>query len=400
MNDFERLAEKEKEYVLQTYTRYPLALKRGKGAFVWDLDNKKYLDFLAGIAVNALGYGHPAVTKEIQKALKHLVHTSNYFYTRPQADYAEKLSNLTNKGKVFFSNSGAEANECALKLARAYGSRPGVMRTKIVTLENSFHGRTLATVFATGQTKYQEGFGPPAGDYAYLEINHISQIPRLVKEDVAAVIVELVQGEGGVNVLKQDFVKALWDVCKKKDILFMADEIQTGFGRTGKLFAFEHYALLPDVITLAKPAAGGLPMGLTVIKKDYAGLLKPGMHASTFGGGYLVCSAALKVLEIISDEKFLARVRSTGDYFLARLNALKEKYDFIAEVRGMGLMLGLELKFSAREFVNKALQEGLIINCVQENVLRFVPPLIITEKEAEKAAGILDLLFSRKKAGR
>lgn len=399
MNNFSQLVEKEKEFVLQTYTRYPLALKKGKGAYVWDGENKKYLDFLSGIAVNSLGYGHPVLIKEIQKALKKLVHTSNYFYSEPQILYAEKLSALTNKGKVFFSNSGAEANECALKLARIFGNQMSVKRTKIVTLENSFHGRTLATIFATGQTKYQEGLGPPAGDYSYLEINHISQIPRLVKEDVAALVIELIQGEGGVNVLKQDFVKALWEVCKKKDILFIVDEVQTGFGRTGKLFAFEHYSVLPDIITLAKPAAGGLPMGLTVVKKEYAGLLKPGMHASTFGGGTLVCSAALKVLELISSEKFLARIRSTGDFFYNRLNMLKEKYDFIAEVRGLGLMLGMELTHSAREYVKAALQEGLIINCVQENVLRFVPPLIITEKEAEEAVRILDLLFSRKKRG-
>ncbi len=391
---YEELLQKEKQVVLQTYTRYPMALKKGKGLYVWDVHNKKYLDFLSGIAVNNLGHYNKDIYHIIKKAAKELIHTSNYFYQQPQIELAEKLSHLTNKGKVFFSNSGAEANECALKLARVYGNQFFPKKQVMVTLKESFHGRTLATIFATGQEKYQKGFEPAAGKYRYLTPNKIEEIYSILSQDVSTVLIELIQGEGGLNQLDYEFVQTLNKVCQEKKILLMVDEVQTGFGRTGKLFAFEHYGIIPDVITLAKPIAAGLPMGLTIIKNEYADLLQPGMHASTFGGGYLVCSVANKVLDIINQARFLEHIKEVGDYFKGKLVDLKTKYNFIEKVKGLGLMLGLGLKFPCKEIVVKALHEGLIINCVHEDVLRFVPPLIVEKKHVNQVFGILDKIFS------
>lgn len=390
---YAELLQKEKQYVLQTYTRYPVALKKGKGLYVWDVHNKKYLDFLSGIAVNNLGHYNKIIYHVLKKAAQELIHTSNYFYQQPQIELAEKLSRLTNKGKVFFSNSGAEANECALKLARIYGNQFFPKKQVVVTLKESFHGRTLATIFATGQVKYQKGFEPPAGQYRYLTPNKIDELNPMLDQNVSAIFIELIQGEGGINQLDYEFVQALNKVCQEKKILLMVDEVQTGFGRTGKLFAFEHYGIIPDVITLAKPIAAGLPMGLTLIKNEYADLLQPGMHASTFGGGYLVCSVANKVLDIINQPFFLNHINEVGDYFKGKLMDLKVKYNFIEKVKGLGLMLGLGLIFPGKEVVVKALQEGLIMNCVHENVLRFVPPLIVEKKHVDQVFGILDKIF-------
>ena len=300
MSLYNELIKKEKKFVLQTYGRYPVALKKGDGVYVWDVNNKKYLDFLAGIAVNSLGYNNKEINKVVNRSLDMLIHTSNYFYLEPQINFAEKLSNLTNKGKVFFGNSGAEANETALKLARAYGNSFKKNRKKIITLKESFHGRSLATIFATGQKKYQKGFSPKVGNYVYLKPGDIKSLNKALDNDVSAVLIELIQGEGGVNILDKEYVQTMYKICKQKKILFMVDEVQTGLGRTGKLFAFKHFNIIPDVITLAKSIAGGFPMGVAVIKNEYAGILKPGMHASTFGGGYLVSSVAAKILDIIS----------------------------------------------------------------------------------------------------
>ncbi|MDD5067072.1 MAG: aspartate aminotransferase family protein [bacterium] len=391
---FEELLHKEKEFVLQTYSRYPVALKKGKGVYVWDLQGKKYLDFFAGIAVNDLGYAHKQIKKAVQRSLNRLIHASNYFYLEPQISLAEKLSLSSSQGKVFFANSGAEANECALKLARVYGNQCQPRRGTILTLENSFHGRTLATLFATGQAKYHAGFEPAVGKYVYLEPNNISRIDSVLSDDVSSVLIELVQGEGGVRVMDKTFISALSEKCRKKNVLFMVDEVQTGLGRTGRLFAYEHFGIIPDVITLAKPLAGGLPMGVAIIKRELAGLLKPGMHASSFGGGYMVCSVANCVIDLIRKEKFLSHIREMGDYLSGQFKALKQKYDFIAETRGLGLMQGMQLKFNGKEIVQKALEKGLIINCIQENVLRCLPPLVIEKEHIDRAVSILDSVFS------
>lgn len=393
MSLYNELIKKEKKFVLQTYGRYAVALKKGDGVYVWDVNNKKYLDFLSGIAVNSLGYNNKEINRVVNRSLDMLIHTSNYFYLEPQIDFAEKLSILTNKGKVFFANSGAEANETALKLARAYGNSFKKNRKKIITLEGSFHGRSLATIFATGQKKYQKGFSPKVGNYVYIKPDDIKSLKKALDNDVSAVLIELIQGEGGVNTLDKEYVQTMYKICKQKKILFMVDEIQTGLGRTGKLFAFKHFNIIPDVITLAKSIAGGFPMGVAVIKKEYAGILKPGMHASTFGGGYLISSVAAKILDIISKKSFQDHIQMISNYFYKQLVGLKKKYPFIVEIRGMGLMLGLKLKCPCKDIVKKLLTLGLIANCIHENILRFLPPLIIQKKHVDEAIKKLDTVF-------
>ncbi len=384
----------EKKYIINTYTRYPVVLEKGKGCWVYDIKGKKYLDFLAGIAVNNLGYSHPEIIKTINQASKNLIHTSNLFYLKPQIELAEYVSRITNKGKVFFANSGAEANEAAIKLARVYGNQFSPPRRNIITLKNSFHGRTIATMSATGQKKYQKGFEPIIPYFKYITPNNIKEAEKAINEKTSAVIIEFIQGEGGVFPLDREYVKNLYKLCKERKVLFIADEIQTGCGRTGYPFAFYIYKVVPDIITIAKGIASGLPMGIMVARNEYAKLLKPGMHASTFGGGYLISSVALKTLKIITSKEFLSHIRKVSKYFINRLNYLKEKYKFISQVRGTGLMLGLVLKIECKEIVQKCLERGLILNCVQNNVLRFLPPLIVTEKEIDTGINILDKVFA------
>ncbi len=381
---------KEKKYILQTYKRYPLELVSGDGVWVLDNTGKKYLDFLAGISVNNLGYNNRKINSVYEKSVKRLVHTSNLFYTKPQVVLAEKISNLTNKGKVFFANSGAEANEAAIKLARSYGNSCSPAKQEIITLGNSFHGRTLATVFATGQTKYQRGFGPKVKGFKYIKPNSIDQLKKNVSKKTAAIMIELIQGEGGVNPLDLGFVKEIRKICSKNNILFIVDEIQTGMGRTGKMFAFEHYKVIPDVITMAKAVANGLPIGLMVVKNRFVKYLSYGMHASTFGGGYLVASVANKVVDIISNEKFLKQVSLLSEYFFDKLQVLKQKHNIIKQIKGKGLMIGLELNTGCAKYALSALDKGLIINCVHDNVLRFLPPLIIKREHIDLAVNILD----------
>lgn len=393
----QNIIETEKKYIINTYTRYPVVLTKGKGVYVYDIKGKKYLDFLAGISVNNLGYANKEILAIINKTAKELIHTSNLFYTIPQVELARKLSILTNKGKVFFANSGAEANESALKLARAYGNSFTPARRKIITLKNSFHGRTIATLFATGQKKYQKGFEPKIKDFIYATQNDVNNIKNLIDNKTAAVLIEFIQGEGGVNVLKKDFVKFLYNLCNEKGIIFIADEIQTGLGRTGKLFAFQHYNIVPDIITIAKSIAAGLPMGVMVAKNKYAKYLKPGMHASTFGGGYVVSSVANYVLDTVSSKSFLKNISQTSKYFYQKLIEIQNDFNFIKKVKGMGLMLALELDIDCKEIVQKALKNGLILNCVQNKILRFLPPLIIERKEIDSAMAILRKIFKEVK---
>ncbi len=394
MSKYSELVDKEKKFICQTYLRYPVMLKSGMGVYVWDVYNKRYLDFLAGISVSNLGYNNNFIKKIINNPFNKLVHTSNLFYSEPQIKLAEKLSKLTNRGKVFFTNSGAEANETALKLARAYGNQFKTPRKKIITLKNSFHGRTLATIFATGQKKYQKGFEPKVGNYIYLEPNNIEKLNQVMTNEVSAILIEVIQGEGGVFKLDEDFVQTVYLLCKNKKILFMIDEVQTGFGRTGKLFGFKHYHIVPDVITLAKAMANGLPMGAMVVKKEFADIFQPGMHAATFGGGYLISAVANQVVDIISRSSFLENVQNISKYFYDQLIELKKKYPFILEVRGLGLMLALRLKFDCQDVVRKLLKAGLITNCVQNKILRFLPPLIIKKNHVDEAIRKINSVFS------
>ncbi len=387
------LISEERRYILQTYKRYPLILKRGDGVYLYDDKGRKYLDFLAGISVNNLGYNHKEILKVIDKASRELIHTSNLFYTEPQVQLAKKLSNLTNKGKVFFANSGAEANEAAIKLARAYGNSFSKKRYEIITLKNSFHGRTLATIFATGQIKYQRGFEPKIRGFKYIPINDINKLKKSVNEKTAAIMIELIQGEGGVNLLSKEFVSEIVKICKERDILFIVDEIQTGLGRSGEIFAFKHFKVIPDIVTVAKSLANGFPIGAMIVKNKFAKYLSYGMHASTFGGGYLITSVASKVIDIVSKDSFLKKVKKKGEYFKRRLEELKDKKNNIKNVKGIGLMLGIELNQECSVMVNKAIQNGLIINCIQGNILRFLPPLIISEKEIDEGINILQKIL-------
>jgi len=387
----------EKRYVLQIYSRYPVILDRGKGVYVYDIDGKRYLDFLAGISVNNLGYGNERITEIIAESSKKLIHTSNLFYLKPQIEFAKKVSEASNKGKLFFANSGAEANEAAIKLARAYGNSFSRPKRKIISLKNSFHGRTLATIYATRQKKYQKGFEPKLSGFIYAKANDIDSVKRLIDNKTSAIMIEFVQGEGGVNVLDKKFVKEVYNLCKKNEIIFIADEIQTGLGRTGKLFAFQYYNIIPDVITLAKSIAAGFPMGVMIAKNKYAKFLKPGMHASTFGGGYLVTEVANYVFDTVSSKKFLDNINKNAKYFKEKLNNLKDEFQFVEEVKGIGLMLALELKIECKDIVLKALEQGLIINCIQNKILRFLPPLIVSKKEIDSCVAILKDVFLKLK---
>jgi acetylornithine aminotransferase len=388
----------EQEYskhIFGTYARFPVAFVRGAGCRLWDDAGKEYLDFLAGIAVCALGHCHPEVATAIGEAARKLIHVSNLFYTYPQVELAAELTRLSFADKAFFCNSGAEANEAAIKLARKYSNDNfGPGRFHIISMKDSFHGRTMATLSATGQSKIHKGFEPLVEGFVFVDFNSISAVEAAITDKTCAVMVEPVQGEGGLNFPEPGFLKDLKELCKQKNVLLIFDEIQSGLGRTGSLFAYEQEDVTPDIMTLAKALANGLPMGAMLAVDEVAGAFTPGSHASTFGGGPLVASAALATLRIISEPAFLAKVRETGAYFISRLQSLRERFPFIKGVRGRGLMVGLELSIPGAKFVSKCLERGAIINCTHDTVLRFVPPLIAGRSEVNEMIGILEGVFN------
>jgi acetylornithine aminotransferase len=381
-------------HIFGTYTRFPVAFVRGAGCRLWDDAGKEYLDFLAGIAVCSLGHSHPEVARAISEAAGKLIHVSNLFYTYPQVELAAQLTRLSFADKVFFSNSGAEANEAAIKLARKYSRDTfGPGRFHIISMKDSFHGRTMATLSATGQSKVHQGFEPLMEGFAFVDFNSISAVEAAVTDKTCAVMVEPVQGEGGLNFPSAGYLRDLKRLCKDKGLLLIFDEIQSGMGRTGSLFAYENEDVSPDIMTLAKALANGLPMGAMLASDEVARAFTPGSHASTFGGGPLVASAALATIRIISEPAFLAKVRETGAYFVSRLEEIKESYSFVKGVRGRGLIVGLELTVPGAKFVSKCLERGAIINCTHDTVLRFVPPLIAGRSEVDEMVGILDGVF-------
>jgi acetylornithine/N-succinyldiaminopimelate aminotransferase len=378
-------------HIFGTYARFPVAFVRGDGCRLWDDTGKEYLDFLAGIAVCSLGHCHPEVTRAISEAAGKLVHVSNLFYTYPQVELAAQLTRLSFADKVFFSNSGAEANEAAIKLARKYSKDTfGPGRFHIISMKDSFHGRTMATLSATGQSKVHQGFEPLMEGFAFVDFDSISAVEAAITDKTCAVMVEPIQGEGGLNFPSAGYLRDLKRLCKDKGLLLIFDEIQTGMGRTGSLFAYENEDVSPDIMTLAKALANGLPMGAMLAVDEVARAFTPGSHASTFGGGPLIASAALATIRIISEPAFLAKVRETGDYFISRLEEIKKSYSFIKGVRGRGLIVGLELDVPGAKFVSKCLERGAIINCAHDSVLRFVPPLIAGRSEVDEMIGILD----------
>ncbi len=390
-----RVVRLDKKYVMHTYSRIPIAMERGEGVRIWDSDGKEYLDFISGIGVNAVGHCHPEIVKAVESQLKRLLHCSNLYHINPQTKLAEALCEVSFADKVFFSNSGAEANEAAIKLARRFGSKPGGRRYEIITMKGSFHGRTLATLKATAQTKYQNGFGPFPPGFKYAPFNDLKGVKKAISSKTCAVMLEPIQGEGGINVASETFLRELRQFCHKEEILLILDEVQCGLGRTGKMFAYQHYGIEPDVMTLAKPLGGGMPIGATLAKEKVASAFEPGTHASTFGGNPLACSAALAFLKVVRKENLVEKARERGNYFRARLEELKKKYSFIKAMRGKGLMIGLELGFPGKDIVNRCRGRGLLINCTVEKILRFLPPLIVEERDIDEALKILDTVFSR-----
>lgn len=380
----EMIRETDKKKIVSTYSRYDMAADRGKGACCYDMDGKKYIDFTAGIGVNSLGFCDDSWIGAVTAQLKKLQHASNLFYTEPQLKVAEMLTERTGMSKVFFGNSGAEANEAAIKTARKYGTtRKGDNVNKIITLENSFHGRTMATITATGQDHYHKYFTPFVDGFRYCRANDAEQLKDLVDDETCAVMMEMIQGEGGVLNLDAEFVRAAADICAQRDILFIADEVQTGIGRTGKLFAYEHFGVKPDIVTFAKGIGGGLPIGGTLMGEKCCDVLQPGDHGTTYGGNPVACAGACEVLSRI-DDAFLKDVENKGRYLKSELMKIPQ----VKSVSGMGLMLGVEIEGKeAAEAVKEALESGLMI-LTAKNKVRMLPPLTITYDELDEGIEI------------
>ena len=379
--------DKDSQYIMHTYGRYDVELVRGEGVYAYDENGKKYLDVSSGIGVNILGYCHPGYTEAVTKQLNTIQHMSNYFYCKPAADLAEKLCSLTPFSRVCFGNSGAEANECAIKLARKYSfDKYGNDRNEIITLQNSFHGRTVTTLSATGQDVFHNYFFPFTEGFSYVPANDLDALRLSANDKTCAVIMECVQGEGGVNILDKDYVKAVRDFCTEKDILLIIDEVQTGVARTGKLYAFEHYGIVPDVITTAKGLGGGLPIGACLCTEKLKDVLSPSTHGTTFGSNPVVCAGANYVLDIVSKPEFLQKVTDKGEYLKNKLQSVNG----IKSVRNLGLMVGIELeKGDAHKIAEKCVENGLLI-ITAKSLLRMLPPLNITCAQLDEAVAILE----------
>jgi acetylornithine aminotransferase len=393
----EELRRAAEQFLMNTYARLPISILRGRGSKVYDLEGREYLDFVAGIAVNALGHGHPDLMAAIQKQALSLLHASNLYYTEPQIKLAQVLVEHSFAGKAFFCNSGAEANEAAIKLVRLYAhQKHGPERFEIVTMVNSFHGRTMATLSATGQTKVQKGFDPLLQGFKHVPFNDLGALEQALDERTAAVMLEPIQGEGGVHVADRAYLAGLRDLCRQRDILLVFDEIQTGMGRTGTLFAYEQLGVQPDIMTLAKGLGGGLPIGACLATDAVAAAFTPGSHASTFGGNPLACAAALAVLRVLLEGRVLEHGRRMGEHLAKGLLDLKERLPMVCAVRGLGLLQGMELTVDGKPVVMDCLARGLLINCTMDRVLRFVPPLIIAQLEIDRLLDVLSQVLSRR----
>ena len=383
------------KYVARTYARTPIALVKGKGTKVWDADGKEYLDFLAGIAVNSLGHCHPAIVRAIRRQSEKLLHVSNLYHILPQSELARELCRHSFADRVFFCNSGAEANEAAIKLARRYGSEKLGGKYEVISTHNSFHGRTLATLTATGQEKVRAGYDPLPAGFRQVPYNDLKAIEEAIDEHkTVAILVEPIQAEGGINVADQSYLSGLRELCDQRRLLLIFDEVQTGMGRTGKLFGYEHFGVEPDIMTLAKALGGGLPLGAMLAREDVANSFGPGSHASTFGGNPLVCSVGLVVLKMLLQGGVLKNCVHMGKYFVTGLEALGRRFPFIREIRGKGLMLGVELEMEGNPIVETCRQEGLLLNCTANKVLRFVPPLTIKKGEIDRGLAILEKVLA------
>jgi acetylornithine/N-succinyldiaminopimelate aminotransferase len=389
------------EYVINTYSRLDFALVKGKGSYVWDANGKKYLDLVSGIAVNNVGHCHPQVVKALQKQAEELIHCSNIYWNEPQVRLAKMIVDNSCGDKVFFCNSGTEANEAAIKLARKWSyDKYGKNRYEIITAENSFHGRTLGSLAATGQTKYQQGFGPLPTGFKYVPYNNLTALQEAITPQTCAILLEPVQGEGGVYPATKEYLTGVKALCAEKDLLLIFDEVQTGLGRTGKLFAYQHSGVQPDVFTLAKGLGGGLPIGAMVARGVAADVLGPGQHAATFGGNPLSAAAALATLTVLIENKLPQQAAEKGKYLSEKLQMMQKDFPIIKEVRGLGLMIGIELSIEGKGIQDYCQEQGLLINFVHNHILRLIPPLNIADEDIDKALVIIgealtkELLFN------
>ena len=393
MKKTDKIVKMYDKYIMNTYKRVPFCLEKAKGAKVWDIDGKTYLDFFPGWAVSGIGHCHPRVVAAIKKQASRLLHVSNNYYSALQAKLAEVIIKNAFPGKVFFANSGAEANEAAVKLARLYGHDSS--RYEIITMTKSFHGRTLAMITATGQDKVKKGFEPLPAGFIHIPFNDIEAVKEAITDKTIAIMLEPVQCEGGINIAGTEYMKSLRRLCDEKDIILIFDEVQTGMGRSGRMFACKNYGIVPDVMTLAKALGGGLPIGACVAREKFQDVLTPGTHASTFGGSPIVCAAGLAVFEAIKKEKLLENTVKMGAYLVRRLENLKAKYRSIKEIRAMGLIIGVDLNIKGEDVYKECMKEGLLINCTQDTVLRIMPPMTMTKAQADKAVAILDKVLSK-----
>lgn len=383
-----------KKYVMNTYNRFPLVLTKGEGVYVWDENGKKYLDFVAGIAVNSLGHNHKKLSDAIIKQAQNLMHVSNLYYTSPQIQLAKKLVENSCFDKVFFCNSGAEAIEGSLKLARKYAVMKNTEKFEIITMKNSFHGRTYGAITATGQEKYQKGLGPLLPGIKHVEYNNIVDLKNNITEKTGAILLEVIQGEGGIKSVTKEYLQGVRKICDQKDIMLIFDEIQCGIGRLGTLFAYQSFGVEPDVVTIAKGMAGGVPVGALLAKESFAIAFNPGDHASTFGGNPLATAAGNVVIDELLENNLLENIKENGKYLEEKLNQLSEKHDVINEIRGMGFLQGIELKIEVGNIIKNCMENGLLLVNAGIHVIRFVPPLITTKENINEAIDILDKSLS------
>jgi acetylornithine/N-succinyldiaminopimelate aminotransferase len=386
--NIEEIRELDKKVLAQTYGRQSFALVKGRGSIVWDSEGNEYIDCVAGLAVLNVGHSHPKVVNAVKEQAEKIMHTSNLYTIIPQVQLAELLFDVSGGYKSFFCNSGAEANEAAIKLVRKHTKKSG-----IIACRNSFHGRTITTLSATGQEKYKKDFEPMCREFSHVPFGDIGALENAIDDGTAAVMLEPIQGEGGVVMPPEGYLKAVRELCDEKGLLLILDEVQTGFGRTGAMFAWQKYGVEPDIFTVAKAIGGGFPMGAMLAKPEIMDAFVPGDHAATFGGNHLACAAGKAAVEVIVEEKLADRAGELGAYLKERLGGLKENHDIIKEIRGVGLMVGVELEVGCSDIVEKMKEKGILINCANDNVIRFLPPLVIEKEELDKAVEALNVVL-------
>jgi predicted acetylornithine/succinylornithine family transaminase len=397
MDPFEQIADLERKYLLQTYNRYPVVLARGKGVFVYDIEGKRYLDFVSGLGVNALGHAHPRIVKTIREQAARLLHVSNLYYHEYQGPLAEKLCALSGLNRAFFSNSGTEAIEGSIKLARLAGHRAGGdAKCRLVALEGSYHGRTFGALSLTGQDKHRKGFEPMLEGVTFVKQNDLEALRAAVNDNTCAIVLEPIFGEGGIYECSPEFLRECRELADRHRAALIFDEIQCGLGRTGTMFAFQSFGVTPDIVAIAKPIAAGLPLGAFIAKEEFATAISPGQHGTTFGGGPLGCRVALEFLAIVEEEKLLENVNRVGAYLQQELNALVDKRAAATGVRGRGFIQGIQLSIPARPIVDAGLAEGVLFNSTQDTVVRFLPPFLLEEKHVDKGIRVLKKLLGRR----